>query len=86
MTRPGARPGFIALAAGLDPVLSETDMVAFNDPGAFQAVVFPVGSFALVVGRERAAAALRDARQSLAVGKLRATLTPKTELSLSPQQ
>jgi SAM-dependent methyltransferase len=64
-------------ARGLDPVLSEADMVAFSDPGAFQAVVIPAGSFALVIGRDRAAAALRNARQSLAAaGRLIVDVEP----------
>ena len=53
-------------ARGLDPVLFEADMVTFRDPGAFAAVVIPTGSFALVTGRDRAAAALRNIRESLA--------------------
>ncbi len=55
-------------ARGLDPVLFEADMVTFSDPGAFAAVVIPAGSFALVTGHERAAAALRNIRESLAPG------------------
>jgi SAM-dependent methyltransferase len=53
-------------ARGLDPVLFEADMVTFSDPGAFAAVAIPAGSFALVTGRDRAAAALRNIRESLA--------------------
>ncbi|CUU59098.1 Methyltransferase domain-containing protein [Parafrankia irregularis] len=50
---------------GLDPVLFEADMVAFREPAAFDAVIIPAGSFALVTGRERALQALRNIRESL---------------------
>jgi 2-polyprenyl-3-methyl-5-hydroxy-6-metoxy-1,4-benzoquinol methylase len=43
-------------ARGKDPVLFEEDM-AFRDPGAFDAIVIPAGSFALVTGRDLAGAA-----------------------------
>ena len=55
-------------ARGLDPVLFEAERVTFRDPGAFAAVVLPAGSFALVIGRDRAAATLRNIRESLAPG------------------
>ncbi len=50
------------------PVLLQADMVTFSDPGAFEAIVIPAGSFALVTGHDRAAAALRNIRDSLAPG------------------
>ena len=52
-------------------------MVTFSDPGASEAVVIPAGSFALVTGRERAAAALRNVRESLApAGRLIVDVEP----------
>jgi SAM-dependent methyltransferase len=71
-------------ARGLDPVLFEADMGTFTDPGAFDAVVIPAGSFALVTGCERAAAALRNARESLApAGRLIVDVEPP-RLSAGP--
>lgn len=52
----------------LDPVLFEADMTEFRSPAAFAAVIIPAGSFALVIGHERAARALRNARESLTPG------------------
>ncbi|MCM3922360.1 class I SAM-dependent methyltransferase [Frankia sp. AiPs1] len=41
-------------ARGLAPVLFEANMMTFDDPGAFEAVIIPAGAFALVTGRDRA--------------------------------
>jgi SAM-dependent methyltransferase len=71
-------------ARGLDPVLLQADMVTFADPGAFEAVVIPAGSFALVTGHDRAAAALRNIRDSLApAGRLIVDVEPP-RLSAGP--
>ena len=72
-------------ARGLDPVLFEADMVTFCDPGAFAAVVIPAGSFALVTGRDRAAAALRNIGESLApAGRLIVDVEPPQLLPAQP--
>lgn len=72
-------------ARGLDPVLFEADLVTFCDPGAFAAVVIPAGSFALVTGPERATAALRNIRESLApAGRLIVDVEPPQLLADQP--
>jgi SAM-dependent methyltransferase len=53
---------------GLAPELFEADMVTFDAPGAFEAVIIPAGSFALVTGRERAQRALRNIHACLRPG------------------
>lgn len=71
-------------ARGLDPLLLEADMVHYSAQGAFETVVIPAGSFALVTGRERAAAALRNAQQSLASGGRLIVDVEPPELSAGP--
>ena len=43
---------------GLDPVLREADMTTFAQPGRYQVVIIPAGSFALLDGRNAAELAL----------------------------
>jgi SAM-dependent methyltransferase len=50
---------------GLDPVLRQADMTAFTQPGAFQAVIIPTGSIALLDGLDAAIQALACFRESL---------------------
>ncbi|MDT3445086.1 MULTISPECIES: class I SAM-dependent methyltransferase [unclassified Pseudofrankia] len=71
-------------AHGLDPVLFEADLVTFQEPAAFAAVVIPTGSFALVTGRERAAQALRNLRESLRPGGRLIVDVEPLEQSTSP--
>jgi ubiquinone/menaquinone biosynthesis C-methylase UbiE len=52
----------------LEPVLHEVDMAGFVAPSRYQAIVIPAGTFALVTGRGRAEAALRNMRESLTCG------------------
>ncbi|CAJ63085.1 MULTISPECIES: class I SAM-dependent methyltransferase [Frankia] len=53
---------------GLAPELFEADMTTFNDPSAFDAVIIPAGSFALVTGRDRALRTLRNFHTCLRPG------------------
>lgn len=53
---------------GLDPVLHEADMTTYTQPGAYQAVIIPAGSFTLLDGRPAALRALAAFRESLAAG------------------
>jgi SAM-dependent methyltransferase len=53
---------------GLDPVLHEADMTAFVRPGAYQAVIIPAGSVALLDGTPAAQQALACFRESLVPG------------------
>jgi SAM-dependent methyltransferase len=53
---------------GVDPVLFVADIVDFCEPGAFAAVVLPVGTFALVTGPGLAETALHNIRASLRPG------------------
>ncbi|ONH25991.1 class I SAM-dependent methyltransferase [Pseudofrankia asymbiotica] len=71
-------------ASGLDPVLFEADMVTFKEPAAFAAIAIPTGSFALVTGRERAAQALRNLRESLRPGGRLIVDVEPLEQSTSP--
>ncbi|WP_018502460.1 class I SAM-dependent methyltransferase [Parafrankia discariae] len=55
-------------AHGVRPDLFVADMVTFREPGTFDAVIVPTGSFALVLGRDDALRALRNIRESLRPG------------------
>lgn len=46
----------------------QADLLDFREPVTFEAIVVPAGSFALLIGRGRAAAALRNVRDSLVPG------------------
>ena len=53
---------------GLDPVLREADMTTFAQPGRYQVVIIPAGSFALLDGRDAAELALAAFWESLVPG------------------
>lgn len=55
-------------ARGLDPVLREADMTSFVQPGAYQAVIIPAGSVALLDGPDATLRALACFRESLVPG------------------
>lgn len=50
---------------GLDPALHEADMTSFVEPGAYSAVIVPVGSIALLDGRAELRQALACFRECL---------------------
>jgi hypothetical protein len=68
----------------MDPVLFQADTVTFCDPRAYAAVVIPAGSFALVIGKERAAAALRNIQESLDPGGRLIVYAEPPQLSVGP--
>jgi len=53
---------------GLDPVLREADMTTFVQRGAYQAVIIPAGSIALLAGRGAVMQAMAAFRESLVPG------------------
>ncbi|MGF7234101.1 MAG: class I SAM-dependent methyltransferase [Frankia sp.] len=55
-------------AYGLDVAVFQADLLDFREPSTFEAVIIPTGSFALLTGRDRAATALRNVRDSLVPG------------------
>ncbi|MEX5707911.1 class I SAM-dependent methyltransferase [Parafrankia sp. FMc6] len=55
-------------ARRLDVAVFQADLLDFRAPSTFEAVIVPTGSFALLIGRDRAAAALRNVRDSLVPG------------------
>jgi len=57
-----------SLDRGLDPVLREADMTALAEPGAYQAVIIPAGSFMLLDRRDAAPRALAAFREALVPG------------------
>jgi SAM-dependent methyltransferase len=62
---------------GLPATLSEASMADFAAPGAYEAIILPAGSFAMVEGHEDALAALSHMHASLVPGgRLILDLTP----------
>jgi SAM-dependent methyltransferase len=69
---------------GLSPVLREADMTTFIQPGAYQAVIIPTGSIALLDGRA-AQQALAAFRESLAPGGRLIVDLPAPRLITEPE-
>lgn len=69
---------------GLSPVLREADMTTFTQPGAYQAVIIPAGSIALLDG-QAAQQALAAFRESLTPGGRLIVDVPAPRLITEPE-
>jgi SAM-dependent methyltransferase len=69
---------------GLDPVLREYDMTVFVQLAAYEAVIVPAGSIALLAGREATLQALTCFRDSLVPGGRLCVDVPMRSLTATP--